>query len=165
MGKTISLTLILVVALLLISASCVSDVYSFDDFIDDLLDAGASVQFEGETKVGLLSAQAKNVMVNGERVHILEYDTQKHANEEADFVHPDGWGMKKPLGDNKFSDMQISWIGWPHYYKKGRLIAVYIDTNRGVDLTVDNLLTDILGSQFAGHPSTAPPPPSKSLPP
>lgn len=54
-----------------IPLGCAGDFYSYDDLIDDLLDSGASVQIGGESKVGFLSVQSKNVMVNGERIHVL----------------------------------------------------------------------------------------------
>lgn len=148
----IVLAIAMFLAISAIPSGCAGDFYSYDNFIDDLLDSGASVQIRGESKVGLFSVQSKNIKVNGENVHVLEYDNKNLANEEAAFVDPDGYGMEKVIETGETIREGWSLIGQPHFYKKGRLIVFYVDASSGSDPSTRNLLENILGSQFAGAP-------------
>ncbi len=148
----ISSAIFMFLAVSTIPSGCAKDFYSFDDFIDDLLDSGASVQLGGEVTLGLFSVKGRAVRVNGELTNVLQFDNKNLANEDAAIVHPDGFGMEKPAEEGSMRDMQISWIGPPHFYSKGRLIVVYIDVNHGADPSTRNTLESILGSQFAGQP-------------
>lgn len=144
--------IVMFLAVSAIPLGCADDFYSYDDLIDDLLDSGASVQISGESKVGLLSVQAKNLMVNGERIHVLEYDNKNLANEEAAIIDPDGFGMEKAAEEGSSVAMAISWIGPPHFYKKGRLIVLYVDESFGANPSTRGIIENILGMQFAGQP-------------
>ena len=64
----------LLIAMVLLIIGCTGEVYSYDSFIDDLLDSGASLQVVEEVEIGFFSVQGRNMLVNGERIHVLEYD-------------------------------------------------------------------------------------------
>ncbi len=137
------------IAMVFLIAGCTGEVYSYDNFIDNLLDSGASVQVGEEVEIGLFSVQGRNILVNGERIHVFEYDNAFLANEDVAIVYPDGSGMEINTGTNGKA-VQIGWIGPPHFYSKGRLIVVYIDVNFNDDPSMINLLENTLGPQFAG---------------
>jgi hypothetical protein len=140
----------LLVAMVFLIVGCTGEVYSYDNFIDDLLDSGASVQVGKEVEIGFFSVQGRNILVNGERIHVFEYDNAALANEDVAIVYPDGSGMEITITGTTKKATVIDWIGPPHFYSKGRLIVIYIDVNFGDDPSMMNLLEDTLGSQFAG---------------
>ena len=149
-------TLLLLVATSLI-AGCTGEVYSYDNFIDDLLDSDASVQIgEVSDHQGIISpflANTKNnIKVNGENVNVYEYDNEALADEDAVHIHPNGSGYTRIDETGEGYNVQWSMVGYPHFYKKGRIIVSYVDVSRGSDPTVNNLLVSILGKQFAGLP-------------
>lgn len=125
--------------------------YSYDNFVDDLRDSGASVQIGEERKVIPFSVQRKNIKVNGENVNVYEYDNKALADEDAALIDPDGFGMSRV--DETGTGIAAAWspIGPPHFYKKGKLIVYYVDISHGSDLSTRNLLENILGLQFAGQ--------------
>ncbi len=43
--------------------------------------------------------------------------------------------------------MMIEWVGPPHFYRAGRIVALYV----GDDAQVIQALTDTLGAQVAGQ--------------
>jgi hypothetical protein len=59
------------------------------------------------------------------------------AKQDADQIQPDG--MPKTSS--------ILWVAPPHFFRAGRLVVLYV----GSDPTVQWLLTDLLGAQFAGR--------------
>lgn len=56
---------------------------------------------------------------------------------EASWIEPDGTGKS----------VKITWAGLPHFYRSGRLIALYV----GADPAIIALLEDQFGPQFAGR--------------
>jgi hypothetical protein len=174
----IGLAIVLLLAVGAVPLGCAGGAYSYDDFIDDLRDSGASVEIgEASDHQGIISpflantknnikvngenvniyeydnevANTKNnIKVNGENVNIYEYDNEALADEDAAHVHPDGFGYERIDNTGKGYGVQWSWVGHPHFYKNGRIIVIYVDVSRGSDPTVRNLLENILGQQFAG---------------
>jgi hypothetical protein len=151
----IGLAIVLLLAVGAVPLGCAGGAYSYDDFIDDLRDSGASVEIgEASDHQGIISpflANTKNdIKVNGENVNIYEYDNEALADEDAAHVHPDGFGYDRIDDTGKGYGVQWSWVGPPHFYKNGRIIVIYVDVSRSSDPTVRNLLENILGSQFAG---------------
>jgi hypothetical protein len=142
----------LFLAISAIPLGCAGGPYSYDDFIDDLRDSGASVEIGGEVTVGLFSVKGRVVMVNDELTNVLEFGNEALADEEATWVDPDGNGMEKVTGPRETIQVLWSLIGPQHFYKKGRLIVLYVDISSGSDPSTRNLLESILGSQFAGAP-------------
>ena len=160
MPRYLSLTMVLALTIILILSGCAGDVYSVDDFIDDLLDSGASVQIvEVSSKISHFTAHTKHIIkVNDEKVYVVEYNNEAQTDEEAARIFPGGDGMSRINEIGVETDILWSMVGQPHFFKKGRLIVEYVDARNGSDNDVYNLLVNILGPQFAGHPSTTTPP-------
>ncbi|HXG49808.1 MAG TPA: hypothetical protein VNN77_00180 [candidate division Zixibacteria bacterium] len=74
----------------------------------------------------------------GEHVQVFEYPDARRANAEAALVSPDG----RTVGTTK-----PHWLGPPHFFKKGRLIVLYVGDN---DKVVETL-SRALGRPFAGE--------------
>lgn len=148
----------IVVLLLLIATSlipgCTGRAYSYGNFVDDLRDAivpTTIIMGESDIKIGLFSVLPQYIKFNGERINVLEYDNEAQADKEATWVRPDGAGMEKISETGETIQLLWSLAGYPHYYKRGRLIVLYTDFSNGSDLSTHNLLEGILGSQFAGQ--------------
>jgi len=155
MKKFITINLLILLVATPIITSCKSEVYSLNNFVDDLLDSGASVQIGESTdhsgKISPFLANTKNnIKVNGENVNIYEYNNEALADEDAARVNLDGSGYHRVDETGEGRSVSWSWVGYPHWYKKDRIIVIYVDVSRGSNLTVRNLLESILGLQFAG---------------
>lgn len=106
--------------------------------MDRLRAAGASVEAVGEVEQPFLSVTGAMIKVDGEDVQVFQYSSPAEMEAQAALVSPDGGavGSSKP-----------HWIGPPHFYKKGRLLVLYV----GDDARVLRALDAALGRQFAGR--------------
>lgn len=77
------------------------------------------------------------IKVHGEDVQVFQYRNAAHADTQAAAVSPDGG----TVGTTK-----VHWVGSPHFYKKARLLVLYV----GDDAKVLKALEAVLGPQFAG---------------
>jgi hypothetical protein len=71
-------------------------------------------------------------------VQLFEYASAAAAGSDAHQIRADGSGT---------ATTQISWVAPPHFFLKGRVLAIYT----GSDSAVISLLTSVLGPQFAGR--------------
>jgi hypothetical protein len=106
-------------------------------FIESLRAAGAPVQRQGSAEQPFLSVKGVMINVHGEDVQVFQYRNAADAEQQAAAVSPDGGtvGTTKPF-----------WVGPPHFYKKGRLLVLYV----GEAPKVLKTLETVLGPQFAG---------------
>jgi hypothetical protein len=88
-----------------------------------------------------LSVGALRLSVNGENVYVFEYESADAANMDASTVSPDGSAINS-AGRGCF----IRWTGPPRFYKKDRLIVLYVGSNQDLIRTLDR----VLGPPFAG---------------
>ena len=77
------------------------------------------------------------IKVSGEDVQVFQYFHAAAADAQAALVSPDG----SAIGASK-----IHWVGPPHFYRKGRLLVVYV----GDHDNVLKALEAVLSRQFAG---------------
>ncbi len=77
------------------------------------------------------------IQVSGEDVQLFQYAHTAAAEAEAALVSPDG----STVGTSK-----LHWIGPPHFYKKGKLLVLYVGNND----KVLKALEAVLGRPFAG---------------
>ncbi|HVS07110.1 MAG TPA: hypothetical protein VHK65_13240 [Candidatus Dormibacteraeota bacterium] len=71
-------------------------------------------------------------------LQLFEYGSASAASADANRIRRDGSGT---------ATTQISWVAPPHFFLKGRVLALYV----GGDAAVVSLLTSVLGTQFAGR--------------
>ena len=136
---------------LLIGAACVQastatptpivshggSVTDYVSLIDNLRAAGATVEPAGDVSQPFFSVKGQVITVNGGEVQVFEYSADASADAEAALVSPDGGSVGTSM---------ISWIAPPHFYKKSRLIVLYVGDNTAVI----EALEGVLGPQFAG---------------
>ena len=118
-------------------ASQRSSAIDYASMVDGLRKAGAKVEAAGEVSQPFFAVKGKVIKVNGSDVQVFEYADGAAAEADASFVSSDGSEVRRS---------KVSWIGPPHFYKKGKLIVLYV----GDDAVVLKALDTVLGRQFAG---------------
>ncbi len=113
-------------------------VMDYASLIESLRAAGAPVERRGSVDQPFFSVKGKLLKVRSEDVQVFEYPDATAAEAQAALVSPSGGGV---------GTTRIHWIGPPHFFKKGRLIVLYI----GDDGEVTRALEAVLGRQFAGR--------------
>ena len=89
-----------------------------------------------------LSVGAVRLAVDGENVYVFEYESAEAANTDARTVSADGDAI-----NGAGRACSFFWIGPPRFYKKDRLIVLYVGTNQDLIRMLDGLL----GRPFAGR--------------
>ena len=116
-------------------------VTDYISLIDNLREAGATVDTGGVIQQPCFSVDGKAITVNGSYVQVFEYEDAAAADTQAALISPDGFSINK-----NGQTCHISWIAPPHFYKASNLIVLYVGDNQAV---IDVLET-VLGPQFAG---------------
>lgn len=88
-----------------------------------------------------LPTTRKRMTINNKVIDIYLFSSNKNMENEA--RHIDSGGCEY---DNGSKAINVSWVSYPHFYKKGNIIVQYI----GDDKKIMSDLKDILGEQFAG---------------
>ena len=105
--------------------------------IDPLLATGADVKVTGEVvKQPFFSVPSTIILVNGERVQVLDYGDADDP-EAAAHISPDG---------SSIGTTMVSWVAPPHSFRTETAIVLYVGENP----KVIEALTSVLGPQFAG---------------
>ncbi|MEK6244154.1 MAG: hypothetical protein AABM33_06600 [Pseudomonadota bacterium] len=113
-------------------------VTDYASLIANLRATGVSVEQEGEVDQPFFSVTGMMIKVRGEDVQVFEYSDATAADAQAALVSPSG----SAVGTTK-----IHWVGPPHFFKKGRLIVLYVGDNE----KVLSALEAVLGRLFAGR--------------
>ena len=116
-----------------------SEFTSSGDLIDALKKQNRSVsraEVMARSAYPFFSVDAQRIVVKDEDVQVFEYPSPARANSDADKVSPTG----TPIGQS-----QITWMATPHFYKRDRLIVLYVGFNTDILKTLDT----ILGPPFA----------------
>lgn len=119
-------------------------------FVDNLRAAGFSVSPSGDVQQPFLRARGTLLQISGggvsapAEVQSFNYDDRDlgtdglaAAQADADQIQPDG----QP------KTARVTWSGPPHFFRKERLIVLYV----GSDPRLLQTLIDLLGPQFAGR--------------
>lgn len=149
--KTIIVTLILAISTAsLLGGLYAAEVYSsapktshnrqvtdYVSLIDNLRVSGATVSPTGNISQPFFSVQGYIISVNDEQIQVFEYSDKDATEQDAKLVSLDGSSVGLSM---------ILWVDTPHFYKTDKLIVIYI----GDDSTINNILENLLGTQFAG---------------
>jgi len=100
--------------------------------------AGATVEVGDAISQEFFSPEGNIIKVNGADVQVFEYESADAMENESSQVAPDGGSIGTSM---------VSWMDTPHFYKTGRIIALYV----GSDQTSLDLLEMVIGPQFAGQ--------------
>jgi hypothetical protein len=119
-------------------------------FVDNLRAAGYNVSPSGDVQQPFLRLRGTVLRISGgdlsapAEVQSFNYDDRDlgadglaAAQADADQIQPDG----QP------KTARVTWSGPPHFFRKDRVIVLYI----GSDAQLLRALTDLLGAQFAGQ--------------
>lgn len=113
--------------------------------IDALRGKNVIVDISGTVSQPFLSPQSGTTvrlsggpLTTAADVQLFEYSSASAASADANRITPDGSGT---------ANTKISWVSPPHFFLKGRVMALYV----GSDPAVLSLLQSLLGPQFAGR--------------
>jgi hypothetical protein len=113
--------------------------------------AGATVTEQlSSGGVSFLYGAPHHLLVNGQDVWVYEYPAPALAELDASRISADGSTVKTNLGPFG-SAVTVDFIAPPHYYKVGRVIALYV----GRDAETLRLLRQVFGPPFAGDNAAA----------
>lgn len=112
-------------------------VLDYVSLLDSLRSGGATVEPAGEIEQPFFSVKVRLIKLNGSDVQVLEYDDSDDADAEAKKVSTDASWVGKH---------HVNWIAIPHFYKRGKLIVVYVGEKEAVLKTLET----VAGPQFAG---------------
>jgi hypothetical protein len=118
--------------------SLASPVTDRASLISKLRTTGVTVEVVGEVDQPFLSVTGTMIKIRGEDVQVFQYSSAAELEAEAAPISRDGTAV----GTRK-----IHWIGSPHFFKQGRVLVLYV----GSDKKVEETLEAVLGRQFAGQ--------------
>lgn len=99
--------------------------------------AGATIETGDPISQPFFSVEGNIIKVNGADVQVFEYESSESMELESSQIAPEG---------SSNATTMITWIDTPHFYRAGKIIVLYI----GSDRTVLDLLEGALGPQYAG---------------
>ncbi len=106
----------------------------------ELAQGGASVK-PGVPIIWTAEMAGHFMRVDGADVQVFEYVSIEEASR----------GAAKVARDGSYIGLSTTaWVGQPHFYRRGRLMVLYV----GDDVALQRRLQDLLGPQFAGHTSS-----------
>ncbi|MCI0696156.1 hypothetical protein L0337_29660 [candidate division KSB1 bacterium] len=109
-------------------------VVDYRSLVEGLRAAGHSVEpVVEEISQPFFSVKGRRLIVDGESVQVFEYENNAAAETEAALIPP--------------ANMRILWAVTPHFYKKGKLIVLYV----GDQTAITETLIALVGPQFAGR--------------
>lgn len=113
-------------------------VTDYSSLVHHLRALGAGASAAGDVEQPFFSVTGKMIKVHGEDVQVFQYADAAAVEAEAAPIARDGMtvGTKK-----------IFWVGAPHFFKKEKLLVLYVGDNP----KVLKALAALLGRQFAGQ--------------
>lgn len=128
-------------------ASQVEAVTGYDDLIEALRGAGATLEPVGEALPQLpqqfFAVPARLLMVDGSQVHVYEFADATTAEAQAARISPDASEIQPD--DGASGPSIVEWIATPHFYRQGRLLVLYL----GDEPALLDRLEGVLGPPFA----------------
>jgi hypothetical protein len=115
--------------------------------MDSLRAAGATVtERPSGSGFSFLHGTPHHLLVNGQDVWMYEYPAPALAEVDASGISADGSTFHTGIGPFG-STVIVDYIAPPHFYKTGRVIALYV----GRDADTPRLLRQVFGPPFAGE--------------
>ena len=113
-------------------------VSDYPSLIKSLRALGAGASAAGDVEQPFFFIKGEMIKVHSEDVQVFQYANAAAAEAEAAPISRDGMAV----GTRK-----IFWVGAPHFFKKDKLLVLYVGDNAKVLKTLEALL----GQQFAGQ--------------
>jgi hypothetical protein len=144
MGKIMKLIFIVIGALLGLVA-CDSTTgpdgdaaMDYNQLLQGLRQSGLPAEPAGQLSQPFISVPARLIAIGGEQVQVFEYPDERSAQADAARISADGSVVGTSI---------ITWVGPPHFYWRGRVLALYVGDRADIKTALERLL----GSQFAGR--------------
>ena len=118
--------------------SSVKPVTDYLSLLENLRAAKVKVEEGEEVSQPFFSVKGRIIRLNGEDVQVFQFANTEAANVQAAAVSSTG---------SKIGTSSMSWLAPPHFYKREKLIVLYVG-NSG---NVIEALKSVLGQQFAGQ--------------
>lgn len=141
MKKNILIFLLLITIVSLFGCSEEVSITEYEKLILNLEDISFSV-VEEDVGEDILQGQRKWLTINDEEnISVYLYKNSEKMEEDASYIHEGGTSYT-----NGIKNVEISWVSYPHFFKKGNIIVLYVGENQ----EIINTLEEIIGLQFAG---------------
>ena len=114
-----------------------SQVVDYASLLADLRARKLRVESAGKIVQAFFTVAGRVILVNGQDLQVFQYPDASRTNAQAALVSPDGMTV---------ATTKVHWLAPPHFYKRGRLLVIYL----GDDGDVLRALEAALGPQFAG---------------
>ncbi|GLC30216.1 hypothetical protein [Clostridium omnivorum] len=115
--------------------------FSIEQFENAMKDKGYNFEIK-DVRQDFLNATRKRMMIDNKAIDIYLFSNDKEMENEASHIDSGGCGY-----NNGSKAVNVSWVSFPHFYKRGSIIVQYI----GDDEKIMSDLKDILSEQFAGY--------------
>lgn len=100
--------------------------------------SGLTVAEEGNVEQPFLSLRGVSLKAGSEFIQVFEYPDEAAAQQDVSKISADG----------SIRGYRIDWLGPPHFYRVGRMVAIY----PGTDQATLTALESALGKPFAAVP-------------
>ena len=111
--------------------------YGTEEFLAELGEKGVEAEKGDSLEQAFFSVIGTYVSFNGESVQVFEYDSAETMESDAVLVDASG---------SSIGTTMVGWVATPHFYKKGRILVLYVGDNA----EILEILEGVLGPQFAG---------------
>lgn len=115
--------------------------YDINQFANEMKAKNYKFELKAVEK-DFLPTTRKRMIIDKEAIDIYIYNNDNDAENDAKRI--DAGGSKYNDGNKA---VNVSWISYPHFYKKGSIIVQYVGENENIISDLKN----ILGKQFAGY--------------
>ena len=110
----------------------------YNQLLQGLRSSGLAAQPAGQLSQPFISIPARLIAIDAEHVQVFEYPDEPSARADAAQISADGGRVWNSL---------ILWVAPPHFYRQGRVLALYVGDRPDIKAT----LARLLGPQFAGR--------------
>jgi len=142
MKKSGTVLLLLITVLLLLGCRKEFSEATYNRLLTELREMGYDVDAKS-VQEDILQGQRKWLtMDETENVSVYLYASPRKMEQDASYIDEGGSGYT-----NGRKSVEISWVSYPHFYRKGNIIVLYV----GEDAHIISALEEIMGDQFAGH--------------
>lgn len=118
------------------------DTFDIEQFTSEMKAKNYNFEVQDvENQDDFLSNTKKRMVIGKESLEIYLYNSNKEMEDDAKNINMNGFGYSD---GNK--SIIIDWISYPHFYKKGNVIVLYVGENE----KIISDLNDIMGEQFVG---------------
>jgi hypothetical protein len=115
--------------------------FGLEEFENSMKEKGYHYELQ-DVPQDFLPTTRKRMIIDDISIDIYLFNDRDRMETEAGKIESHGYGYR-----NDTMSIKVSWVSYPHFYKKGKLIVQYI----GINESIISDLEDILGKQFAGY--------------